>query len=165
MTFARQHSHHLASRSEYRPPPRFVYAAPNHHRGDDREPLDPPPVSFSRPFDVYHREAATHTRVSNTWLRNTLDLPNRQADPGSSALFSASQRPTVFQAGTPLGFEVFRAFPSPHATCNSSLQASLHAVSLTSASEHEPQLRGFERPASPYPIHTWFRRMSRPMLS
>jgi len=34
----------------------------------------PPPMSFSRPFDVYHHEAATYTRLSVTWLCYALDL-------------------------------------------------------------------------------------------
>jgi hypothetical protein len=100
-----------------------------HHRSDERVGETPPSVSFSRPFDVYLHKAATYTE-----LRHPAVQRSRPFKPASrswpSTLYSAPCLPTVFQAGTPLGLRVFKAFPFATATRDSSPRASLHALSL-----------------------------------
>jgi len=74
LTSTRHDSHHLALAFRVSTTFAVCPALYSHHRDDVSELQNPPPMSFSRPFDVYHHEAATYTRPSTVQLGNALDL-------------------------------------------------------------------------------------------
>lgn len=76
-------------------------------------------MNIERPFDVYQHKAATYTELPYPAVQRPQPFQSASRSWALDALLRLM--PThLFQAGTPLDFEAYRAFPFREATHDSS---------------------------------------------